>query len=99
MYQTLFLFLISAGSAIEIGFGSKLPELTPFYLDNIRIEQVHKTKYLVLTANDKLSWNKHCKSIKEKVAGGVASRLGGLGNIFELIIVNLYLPECTVVPK
>ena len=34
---------------------SKLPEQQPFYLDNIRIKQVYKTKYLGLTVDDKLS--------------------------------------------
>ena len=48
---------------------SKLPELQPFYLDNIRIKQVHKTKYLGLTFNDKLSWSEQYKSVKGKVAG------------------------------
>ena len=52
---------------------SKLPELQPFYLDNIRIKQVHKTKYLGLTVDDKLSWNEQYKSAKGKVAGGLAS--------------------------
>ena len=52
---------------------SKLPELQPFYLDNIRIKQVHKTKYLGLTVDDKLSWNEQYKFVKGKVVGGLAS--------------------------
>ena len=35
---------------------SKLPELPPFYLDHTRIKQIHKTKYLGLTVDDKLCW-------------------------------------------
>ena len=45
----------------------------PFYVNNIRIKQVHKTKYLALTVDDKLSWNQQYKSVKVKVAGGLAS--------------------------
>ena len=37
---------------------SRLPELPTYYLDNIRIHQVHKMKFLGLTADDNLSWNK-----------------------------------------
>ena len=42
----------------------------PFYLDNIRIKQIHKTKYLGPTVDDKLSWNEQYKSVKGKVSGG-----------------------------
>ena len=52
---------------------SKLPEQQLFYLHNIRIKQVQKTKYLGLTVDDKLSWNEQYKSIKGKVADGLAS--------------------------
>ena len=50
-----------------------LPELPPFYLNNIRIKQVHKTKYLGLTADDSLNWNEQYKSVKGKVVGGLAA--------------------------
>ena len=69
---------------------SKLPELRPFYLDNIRIKQVHKTKYLGLTVDDKLSWNEQYKSVKGKVAGGLAS-LRKLKNILpQSQLLNVY---------
>ena len=69
---------------------SKLPELQPFYLDNIRIKQVHKTKYLGLTVDDKLSWNEQYKSVKGKVAGGLAS-LRKLKNILpQSQLLNVY---------
>ena len=44
----------------------KLPKLPPFYVDNVRIKQVHKTKYLGLSVDDKLSWNEQYKSVKGK---------------------------------
>ena len=50
-----------------------LPELPPFYLNNTRIRQVHKTKYLGLTVNDSLNWNEQYKSVKGKVVGGLAA--------------------------
>ena len=69
---------------------SKLPELQPFYLDNIRIKQVHKTKYLGLTVDDKLSWNEQYKSVKGKVASGLAS-LRKLKNILpQSQLLNVY---------
>ena len=69
---------------------SKLPELQPFYLDSIRIKQVHKTKYLGLTVDDKLSWNKQYKSVKGKVEGGLAS-LRKLKNILpQSQLLNVY---------
>ena len=69
---------------------SKLPELQPFYLDNIRIKQVHKTKYLGLTVDDKLSWNEQYKSVKGKVAGGLVS-LRKLKNILpQSQLLNVY---------
>ena len=51
----------------------KLPELQPFYLDNIRLKQFHKTKYLGLTIDDQLSWKVQYKSVRGKLAGGLAS--------------------------
>ena len=50
-----------------------LPELPPFYLNNTRIKQVHKTKYLGLTVDDSLNWNEQYKSVKGKVVGGLAA--------------------------
>ena len=50
-----------------------LPELPPFYLNNIRIKQVHKRKYLGLTPDDSLNWNEQYKSVKGKVLGGLAA--------------------------
>ena len=50
-----------------------LPELPPFYLNNTRIKQVHKTKYLGLTVDDSLNWNEPYKSVKGKVVGGLAA--------------------------
>ena len=68
----------------------KLPELQPFYLDNTRINQVHKTKHLGLTVDDKLSWNEQYKSVKGKVAGGLAS-LRKLKNILpQSQLLNVY---------
>ena len=69
---------------------SKLPAQQPFYLDNIRIKQVHKTKYLGLTVDDKLSWDEQYKSVKGKVAGGLAS-LRKLKNILpQSQLLNVY---------
>ena len=58
-----------------------LPELPPFYLNNTRIKQAHKTKYLGLTVDDSLNWNEQYKSVKGKVEGGLAA-LRKLKNIF-----------------
>ena len=55
-----------------------LPELPPFYLNNTRIKQVHKTKYLGLTVDDNLNWNEQYKSVKGKVVGGLQTRFIGL---------------------
>ena len=52
---------------------TNLPELPPFYLNNARRKQVHKTKYLGLTVDDSLTWNEQYKSVKGKVVGGLAS--------------------------
>ena len=49
------------------------PELPPFYLNNTRIKQVHKTKYLGLTIDDSLNWNEQYKSVKWKVVGDLAA--------------------------
>ena len=48
---------------------SNLPE----YLNNTRIKQIHKTKYLGLTVDDSLNWNERYKCVKRKVVGGLAS--------------------------
>ena len=75
---------------------SKLPELQPFYLDNIRIKQVHKTKYLGLTVDDKLSWNEQYKSVKGKVASGLAS-LRKLKNILpQSQLLNVYVYQALI---
>ena len=50
-----------------------LPELPPFYLNNTRIKQVYKTKYLGLAVDDSLNWNEQYKSVKGKVVGGLAA--------------------------
>ena len=50
-----------------------LPELPPFYLNNSRIKQVHKTKCLGLAVDDSLNWNEQYKSVKGKVVGGLAA--------------------------
>ena len=50
----------------------KLPELPPFHLDCTRIKQVHEAKYLGLTADDNMCRDAQCKSVKGKVAGGLA---------------------------
>ena len=50
-----------------------LPELPPFYLNNARIKQAYKTKYLGLTVDDSLNWNDQYKSVKGKVVGGLAA--------------------------
>ena len=52
---------------------NNLPEPPTFYLNNTRIKQVHKTKYLGLTVDDSLNWNEQYKSVKGKVVGGLAS--------------------------
>ena len=71
---------------------SKLPELPPFYLDGTRIKQVHKTKYLDLAVDDKLSWNEHYKSVKSKLASGLSS-LRKLKNILpQSQLLNVYQP-------
>ena len=36
---------------------SKLPDLSPICLDNIRTKLVHETKYLGRTVDNSLSWN------------------------------------------
>ena len=41
---------------------NNLPEILLFYLNNTRIKQVHKAKYLGLTVNDSLNWNEQYKS-------------------------------------
>ena len=66
---------------------SKLPELQPFYLDNIRITQVHKTKYLGLTVDDKLSWSEQHKSVKGKVAGGLRLHYVSPPNLRSLLLL------------
>ena len=69
---------------------SKLPELTPFYLDHTRIKQVHKTKYLGLTVDDKLCWDEQYKSVTGKVVGGLAS-IRKLKNILpQSQLLNVY---------
>ena len=69
---------------------SKLPELPPFYLDHTRIKQVHKTKYLGLTVDDKLCWDEQYKSVKGKVVGGLAS-IRKLKNILpQSQLLNVY---------
>ena len=65
-----------------------LPELPPFYLNNTRIKQVHKTNYLGLTVDDSLNWNERYRSVKGKVVGGLASPRN-LKNILALISVTL----------
>ena len=50
-----------------------LPELPPFYWNNTRIKQVHKTKFLGLTVDDSLHWNEQYISVKKKVVGGLAA--------------------------
>ena len=50
-----------------------LPELPPFYLNNTRIKQVHKTKYLEIAVDDSLNWNEQYKSVKGKVVGDLAA--------------------------
>ena len=52
---------------------NNLLELPPFYMDTTRMEQVHKTKYLGVTVDNSLNWNEQYKSVKGKVAGGLAS--------------------------
>ena len=42
-------------------------------MNNTRIKQVHKTKYLGLTVDDSLNWNEQYKSVKGKVVGGLAA--------------------------
>ena len=42
-------------------------------MDHTRIKQVHKTKYLGLTVDDKLCGDEKYKSVKGKVVGGLAS--------------------------
>ena len=62
----------------------------PFYLNDARIKQVHETKYLGLAVDDKLSWNEQYKSVKGKVAGGLAS-LRKLKNILpQSQLLNVY---------
>ena len=61
-----------------------------FYLDHTRIKQVHKTKYLGLTVDDKLCWDEHYESVKEKVIGGLAS-IRKLKNILsQSQLLNVY---------
>ena len=69
---------------------SKLPELSPFYLDHTRIKQVHKAKYLGLTVDDELCWDEQYKSVKGKVVGGLAS-IRKLKNILpQSQLLNVY---------
>jgi len=49
------------------------PELPPLYLNNTRMEQIHKAKYLELTVDDSLNWKEQYKSVKGKVVGDLAS--------------------------
>ena len=74
---------------------SKLPELPPYYLDHTRIKQVHKTKYLGLTVDDKLCWDEQYKSVKGKVVGGLAStrKLKNILPQFQLLNVYQALVE------
>ena len=50
-----------------------LLELSPLYMNNTEIKQVHKTEYLGLTVDESLNWNEQYKCVKGKVVGGVAS--------------------------
>ena len=69
---------------------SKLPELPPFYLDHSRIKQAHKTKYVGLTVDDKLCWDKQYKSVKGKVVSSLAS-IRKLKNILpQSQLLNVY---------
>ena len=69
---------------------SKLPELPLCYLDNVRINLVHRTKYLGLTFDDKIRWKEQYKSVKGKVADGIAS-LRKLENILpQSQFLNVY---------
>ena len=69
---------------------SKLPELPPFYLDHTRIKQVHKTKYLGLTVDDKLCWDEQYKSVKGKEIADLAS-IRKLKNILpQSQLLNVY---------
>ena len=50
-----------------------LLELPLFYLNNTRIKQVHKMKYLGLSVDGSLNWNEQYKSVKGKVVGGLTA--------------------------
>ena len=50
-----------------------LPELPPLYLNNTRVTQVYKTKYVGLTVDNSLTWNEQYKSVEGKVVGGLAA--------------------------
>ena len=59
-------------------------------MDHTRIKQVHKTKYIGLTVDDKLCWDENYKSVKGKVVGGLAS-IRKLKNILpQSQLLNVY---------
>ena len=51
----------------------RILELTLFYLNDLKIKQAQKTKYLGLIVDDSLSWNEQYRSVKEKVVCGLAT--------------------------
>ena len=42
-------------------------------MNNTRIKEDHKTKYVGLTVDDSLNWNEQYESVKGKVVGGLAA--------------------------
>ena len=68
----------------------KLPELPPIYLDHTRIKQVHKTKYLRFTVDDKLCSDEQYKSVKGKVVGGLVSIRKLKNSLPQSQLLNVY---------
>ena len=52
---------------------NKVADLPPFFLGRNQINRVNKTNYLGVTVDDKLNWEDQFRSVKGKIASGLAS--------------------------
>ena len=52
---------------------NKFADLPPFFLRKNEIRTINKTKYLGVTVDDKLNWGDQFRSVKGKIASGLAS--------------------------
>ena len=52
---------------------NKFADLPPFFLGKNEISRVNKTKYLGVTVDNKLNWGDQFRSVKGKIASGLAS--------------------------